>query len=65
MTYHGRTTMYDGLTDAEYEEEVRCAALGLEGPNAKTYRAATWADLADHARKAAKENPTREDESDD
>jgi hypothetical protein len=26
------------LTDAEYEEEVRCAALGLEGPNAKSYR---------------------------
>lgn len=27
-----------GLTDDEREEEVRCAALGLEGPNAKQYR---------------------------
>jgi hypothetical protein len=27
-----------GLTDAEREEEIRCAALGLEGPNAKQYR---------------------------
>lgn len=26
------------LTDAEREEEVRCAALGIEGPNAKLYR---------------------------
>jgi hypothetical protein len=27
-----------GLTDAEREEEERCAALGLEGPNVKMYR---------------------------
>jgi len=27
-----------GLTDAEREEEIRCAAHGLEGPNAKQYR---------------------------
>lgn len=26
------------LSDEEWEEEVRCAALGLEGPNAKSYR---------------------------
>lgn len=28
----------EGLTDAEREEEIRCAAHGLEGPNAKQYR---------------------------
>ena len=27
-----------GLTDAEREEEERCAALGLEGPNVKMWR---------------------------
>ena len=55
-----------GLTDAEHEEEVRCAALGLEGPNAKSYRAHVWPQLADLARKAAKENAdTREEEDDD
>lgn len=27
-----------GLTDAEREEEIRCAALGMEGPNVKQYR---------------------------
>jgi hypothetical protein len=27
-----------GLTDAEREEEIRCAALGMEGPNAKLWR---------------------------
>ncbi len=26
------------LTDAEREEEIRCAAHGLEGPNAKQWR---------------------------
>ena len=26
-----------GLTDAEREEEERCAALGMEGPNHKTW----------------------------
>lgn len=33
-----RATMPATLTDAEREEEVRCAALGLEGPNAKQWR---------------------------
>lgn len=27
-----------GLTDAEREEEERCAALGMEGPNVKLWR---------------------------
>ncbi len=27
-----------GLTDEEREEEIRCAAHGLEGPNAKIWR---------------------------
>lgn len=26
------------LTEAEHEEEVRCSALGMEGPNAKQHR---------------------------
>lgn len=26
------------LTDEEREEEIRCAALGMEGPNAKLWR---------------------------
>lgn len=36
--------------DGWWEEEVRCAALGLEGPNAKLYRAAVWGELADRVR---------------
>lgn len=34
-----RATMPTRLTDAEREEEMRCAALGMEGPNVKQYRA--------------------------
>lgn len=45
----------DHLTDAEYEEEVRCAALGLEGPNAKSFRATSWLDHADRLHKLQKE----------
>ena len=37
-----RRSMPARLTDAELEEEVRCAALGTEGPNAKQYRYETW-----------------------
>lgn len=33
-----RATMPARLTDAEREEEIRCAALGMEGPNAKQWR---------------------------
>lgn len=32
---------YWGMTDADVQEEIRCAALGMEGPNAKSYRAMT------------------------
>ena len=39
-----RATRPLGLSDADLEEEIRCAALGTEGPNAKSYRQA-WADL--------------------
>ena len=52
------------MSDADYEEEVRCAALGLEGPNAKSFRAEALLDWADHARKAAKENPEAEAQAD-
>ena len=38
------------LNEIEREEEERCAALGLEGPNAKQYRADTYSVHADHLR---------------
>lgn len=44
------------LTDAEFEEEVRCAALGIDGPNGDIYRAEALAVMSDHARKSAREN---------
>ena len=48
------------LTDAEREEEIRCAALGMEGPNAKLYRGEALAEQADLARKRARENSEAE-----
>ena len=51
--------MSDYLTDAEYAEEVRCAALGLDGPNAKEYRRVTAADRYDAWRDRAKEHGYR------
>lgn len=50
------------LSDAEYEEEVRCAAHGLEGPNVKEYRRVTAdaaLNAADEWRTRAKENGWR------
>lgn len=52
---------YDWRTDAEIEEDIRAAAVCGEAVDAKTHRAATWADHADHLNKAAKENPDDRD----
>lgn len=54
---YGGSGVSGWLSDADWQEEVRCAALGLEGPNAKSFRAEVWAGQADLLRKARRENP--------
>jgi hypothetical protein len=47
------------ISDADYYEEIRCLALGLEGPNAKSVRANLLFEQADLLRKRRQENPER------